>query len=182
MLPYYLIGIICDYLDKTKDRLNLHVTCNSYWTKYQKVRFDGCQKCHRLLDKWNKFCYICDDSYHRRCHRFRKIKGVDVCRRCSRNICHKCLKYSEYIGYTEYDSDIIKCIYCKMQVIQSCCAGYIYPDENDCICIDCQDKYRLSCQDCGHSPTPGEHHCIGIDELDCNHCGSDKWQIVLNRL
>ncbi len=69
MLSYYLIELICDNLNNSKDRFKLHLTCQHYYQNYRTNRI--CIYCYQKMDKWEKWeetkCEECDRHYHRKC-------------------------------------------------------------------------------------------------------------------
>ncbi len=171
MLPYYLIGLICDYLDKTKDRFNLHVCCQYYYHNYMKEGHDLCWDCDKYLDKWERKCDHCDDYYHEWCGQFEIINNSNLCRRCYGERCQSCFK-------TIYEKG--KCIFC-FTLVGYCCTQYYYEYSITiresivpCICIACRNKVKYLCYDCQHVFMPeGPTYLVCGDDTCCGQCGGD---------
>ncbi len=187
MLSYYLISIICDYLDKTEDRYNLHMCCKYYYNNYQficcytksrldkleKIGYQKCQKCGLFLDRWDKSCDICFHYYHQACIPFILIKGKDVCKNCSQYVCQLCLNR---------DLRRLTCIHCLKKVGFSCCVqcwGYDNGNEEFkavCTCVDCINNVVCYCDHCGNEnlDLPKSFHFNSDDRLfKCKKCGDD---------
>ncbi len=150
MLTYYLIEIICEYLDDVKDRYNLHLTCQYYYTIY---RDEGnlCWDCNIFSDKWEigmLRCDICHYDQHIQCGKFKIFNNRLVCQYCYINRCESCFQF-------RYDN--FECLYCEM-IVGYCCVhfyGIVGPlgtntNKDTCICVMCRDKIIYTCRKCLH--------------------------------
>ncbi len=89
MLPYELIEIICEYLDKTIDRFILHICCGYHnYYNCHKLK-DMCGLCESLVDKWDQE-YRCSWCRLISCHK-------DCLSERNRGFCIVCGKIVKFV-------------------------------------------------------------------------------------
>ncbi len=158
-LPYDLVLIMCDYLDRTEDRYNLHMIFDH--------DYDGmkCERCDQIADQWDVKCDLCQEYGHQRCtliesevkevsgnkrcyycqsiqaerctHHFARnnfinFKDMQICENCQLHRCYRCKRYITQLDYNN------RCRACTQNMCKKC-KHPKYIGMIGFVCLDCLD-------------------------------------------